>query len=187
MCWLGPCPNDPLRCGLSSAHPTFAMRNLLQFAKSLRGCTMLPCFCIARLTHVLPCRFRAASFLVAWCHGWVGWGTKIFCRSSLPFQGGCIRSQMRSRLPDGGRMSSGSVAYSRWVQAPCRHSLNSFAFSGVGFGPGFTTRLSPAPIPVACHFFLRRQSGAHQLSATATVRSATSFSFSGHPTTSCSD
>ena len=55
------------------------MRNLLQFAKSLRGCTMLPCFCIARLTHVLPCRFRAASLLVAWCHGWVG---VIFMRSS---------------------------------------------------------------------------------------------------------
>ena len=36
-------------------------------------------------------------------------------------------SQMRSRLPDGGRMSSGSVVYSRWVQALCRHSLNSFA------------------------------------------------------------
>ena len=126
-CWLGLGSSDPLRCGLNSAHPTFAMRNLLQFAKSLRGCTMLPCFCIARLTHVLPCRFRAASLLVAWCHGWVGWGTKICCRSSLPFQGGCIRSQLRSRLPDGGRMSSGSVVYSRWVQARCRHSLNSFA------------------------------------------------------------
>ena len=126
-CWLGLGSNDPLRCGLNSAHPTFAMRNLLQFAKSLRGCTMLPCFCIARLTHVLPCRFRAASFLVAWCHGWVGWGTKFVCRSSLPFQGGCIRSQLRSRLPYGGRMSSGSVAYSRWVQAPCRHSLKSIA------------------------------------------------------------
>ena len=70
---------------------------------------MLPCFCTARQTHVLPCRLGAASLLVAWCHGWVGWGTKIFCRSSLPFQGGCIRSQLRSRLPDGGRMSSGSV------------------------------------------------------------------------------
>ena len=115
------------------------MRNLLQFAKSLRGCTMLPCFCIDRLTHVLPCRFRAASLLVAWCHGWVGWGTKIFCRSSLPFQGGCIRSQLRLRLPDGGRMSSGSVAYSRWVQAPCRHSLNlqrgQHAGAGLGTGP----------------------------------------------------
>ena len=135
-CWLGLGSNDPLRCGLNSAHPTFAMRNLLQFAKSLRGCTMLPCFCIARLTHVLPCRFRAASFLVAWCHGWVGWGTKIFCRSSLPFQGGCIRSQMRSRLPDGGRMSSGSVAYSRWVQAQCRHSLNLQRGQHAGAGLG---------------------------------------------------
>ena len=121
--YIGLGSNDPLRCGLNSAHPTFAMRNLLQFAKSLRGCTMLPCFCIARLTHVLPCRFRAASLLVAWCHGWVGWGTKFFCRSSLPFQGGCIRSQLRSRLPDGGRMSSGSaVVYNHWAQAPCRHS-----------------------------------------------------------------
>ena len=136
LCWLGPGPNDPLRCGLNSAHPTFAMRSLLQFAKSLRGCTMLPCFCIARLTHVLPCRFRAASFLVAWCHGWVGWGTKIFCRSSLPFQGGCIRSQMHSRLPDGGRMSSGSVAYSRWVQAQCRHSLNLQRGQHAGAGLG---------------------------------------------------
>ena len=76
-------------------------------------------------SHVLPCRFGAACLPVAWCHGWVGWGAKIFCRFS--FQGGCICSQMRSRLPDGGRMSSGSVVYSRWVQARCRHSLNSFA------------------------------------------------------------
>ena len=53
---------------------------------------------------------------------------KIFCRSSLPFQGGCIRSQLHSRPPDGGRMSSGSVVYSHHrVQAQCRHSLNSFA------------------------------------------------------------
>ena len=63
----------------------------------------------------------------------------FFCRSSLPCQGGCIRSQMRSRLPDGGRMSSGSVAYSRWVQAPCRHSLNlqrgQHAGAGLGTGP----------------------------------------------------
>ena len=80
----GPASNDPLRCGLNSAHPTFAMRNLLQFANSLRECTMLPCFCIAWHSHVLPCRFRAASLRVAWCHGWVGWGTKIFCRPCLP-------------------------------------------------------------------------------------------------------
>ena len=88
-------------------------------------------------SHVLPCRFGAACLPVAWCHGWVGWGANIFCRFS--FQGGCIRSQLRSRLPDGGRMSSGSVAYSRWVQAPCRHSLNlqrgQHAGAGLGTGP----------------------------------------------------
>ena len=28
-------------------------------------------------SHVLPCRLRAACLPVAWCHGWVGWGTKI--------------------------------------------------------------------------------------------------------------
>ena len=88
-------------------------------------------------SHVLPCRFHAACLPVAWCHGWVGWGTKMFCRFS--FQGGCIRSQLRSRLPDGGRMSSGSVVYSRWVQAPCRHSLNlqrgQHAGAGLGTGP----------------------------------------------------
>ena len=121
----GSVPMTPLRCGSSSAHPTFALRSLLRFANSLRGCTMLACFCIAWQSHILPCRFRAASLLVAWCHGWVGWGTNIFCRSFI--QGGCIRSPLRSRLPDGGRMSSGSVAYSHWVQALCRHSLKSIA------------------------------------------------------------
>ena len=37
-CWLGPCPHDPLRCGLNSS-PSYneAMCNLPQFAKSLRG------------------------------------------------------------------------------------------------------------------------------------------------------
>ena len=61
---------------------------------------------------------------------------QICCRSSLPFQGGCSRSQLRSRLPDGDRMSSGSVAYSRWVQAPCRHSLNLQRGQHAGAGLG---------------------------------------------------
>ena len=105
--------------------------------KSLGGCTMLPCICKVRQTHVLPCIQCAASLTVAWCHGWVGWGTKIFCRSFI--QGGCIRSPLRSRPPDGGRMSSGSVAYSRWVQAQCRHSLDlqrgHHVSAGLGIGP----------------------------------------------------
>ncbi len=66
---LGPRSNDPLRCGLNSAHPTFAMRNLLQFAKSLRGCTMLPCFCIARTFY--PADSVPPAFL--WPGATVGW------------------------------------------------------------------------------------------------------------------
>ena len=75
---------DPMTpCGLDSAHPTLALRNLLQFANSLRDRSMLPCFCIARQTHVLPGKMRPSPFL--WrCHGWVGWGTKIFCRLFSP-------------------------------------------------------------------------------------------------------
>ena len=68
-CWLGFSSNDPLRCGLNSAHPTFAMRNLLQFAKSLRGCTMLPCFCIARTFY--PADSMPPAFL--WPGATVGW------------------------------------------------------------------------------------------------------------------
>ena len=36
-CWLGPGSNDPLGCGSSSAHTTFAMLNLLLFAKIPQG------------------------------------------------------------------------------------------------------------------------------------------------------
>ena len=96
---------------------------------------MLPCFCIARTFY--PADSVPPAFL--WPGATVGWvgAPKILCRFS--FQGGCIRSQLHSRLPDGGRMSSGSVAYSRWVQAPCRHSLNlqrgQHAGAGLGTGP----------------------------------------------------
>ena len=36
-CWLGLGSNDPLRCGSSSVHTTFAMRNLLLLAKIPSG------------------------------------------------------------------------------------------------------------------------------------------------------
>ena len=36
-CWLGPHSNDPLRCGSSSVHTTFAMRNSLLLAKNPSG------------------------------------------------------------------------------------------------------------------------------------------------------
>ena len=68
-CWVGLGSNDPLRCGLNSAHPTFAMRNLLQFANALRGCTMLPCFCIARTFY--PADSVPPAFL--WPGATVGW------------------------------------------------------------------------------------------------------------------
>ena len=43
---------------------------------------MLPCYCIAWLSHVLPWKLGATPFL--WlCHGWVGWGTKTFSRSAI--------------------------------------------------------------------------------------------------------
>ena len=46
---------------------------------------MLPCYCIAWLSHVLPWKLGATPFL--WlCHGWVGWGTKCF--PGLPFPRG---------------------------------------------------------------------------------------------------
>ena len=125
-CWLGPGSNDRLRCGLNSAHPTFAMRNLLQFANSLRGCTMLPCFCTARQSHVLPCKLGAAS--LSWFRATVGWvGHENFLQALFCRRGGCICGQLRSRPPDGGRMGPGSVAYSHWVQAPCRHSPTQLA------------------------------------------------------------
>ena len=121
-CWLGLGSNDPLRCGLNSAHPTFAMRNLLQFAKSLRGCTMLPCFCIARTFY--PADSVPPPFLwLGATVGWV-WGTKFVAGLHCLFREAAFGSQLRSRPPDGGRMSSGSVVYSRHrVQAQCRHSL----------------------------------------------------------------
>ena len=86
-----------------------------------------------RSTLQIPCRLPSCGLVPRLG----GLGHNIFCR--LSFQGGCIRSQLRSRLPDGGRMSSGSVVYSRWVQAPCRHSLNlqrgQHAGAGLGTGP----------------------------------------------------
>ena len=122
-CWLGLGSNDPLRCGLNSAHPTLAMRNLLKFAKIPQGmhyaALLLHSSASPRSTLQTPCRLPSCGLVPRLG----GLGHQIFCRSSLPFQGGCIRSQLRSRLPDGGRMSSGSVVCSRWVQAPCRHSL----------------------------------------------------------------
>ena len=82
-CWLGPGSNDPLRCGLNSAHPTFAMRNLLQFAKIPQGMHDA-----ALLLQLGEPTFYPANCVpppILWrCHGWVGWGTKIFCRLSSP-------------------------------------------------------------------------------------------------------
>ena len=75
MCWLGPCPHDPLRCGLnSSTSYTDALRNSPQFANSLRGCTVLLCYCIARHSHVLPLesRCRLPSCGLGATVGWVG-------------------------------------------------------------------------------------------------------------------
>ena len=38
LCWLGPCPHDPLRCGLNSSPSyTDAMCNLPQFANFHQG------------------------------------------------------------------------------------------------------------------------------------------------------
>ena len=123
-CWLGPGSNDPLRCGLNSAHPTFVpcttRCNSPNPSGDARCC--LASASLARSTLQIPCRLPSCGLVPRLG----GWGTKIFCRFS--FQGGCIRSQLRSRPPDGGRMSSGSVVYSHHrVQAQCRHSLNSFA------------------------------------------------------------
>ena len=73
-CWLGLGSNDPLRCGLNSAHPTLALRNSLQFAKIPQGmhdaALLLRCSANARSTlqnaSLLPsCGFGATV-------GWVG-------------------------------------------------------------------------------------------------------------------
>ena len=121
-CWLGLGSNDPLRCGSSSAHTTFAMRNLLLLAKNPSGDARC---CLASALLGKPTLYLAnfvpPPFL--WrCHGWVGWGTKrfpgFFCR-----QGGCTRSQRCSRHLLGRRMSSGSRVRNPWVQTQCRHSL----------------------------------------------------------------
>ena len=112
----------PPSCGLNSAHPTLALRNLLQFANSLRERSMLPCFCIARQTQVLPCKMRPSSLLVA-VPRLGGLGHQNLLQAFFACRGGCICSQLRLRLPDGGRMSSGSaVVDNHWAQAPCRHS-----------------------------------------------------------------
>ena len=82
LCCNGPCPHDPPRCRLnSSPSHTDAMRNLPQFANSLGISTVLPCYCIG--FHVLLWKLCATPLLVDWCHGWVGWGAKIFSRSRL--------------------------------------------------------------------------------------------------------
>ena len=86
-------------------------------------CRKLFCNLFAFVLHLFCICF--AIVLNLFCNLFANCFANIFCRFS--FQGGCICSQMCSRLPDGGRMSSGSVVYSRWVQARCRHSLNSFA------------------------------------------------------------
>ena len=66
----------------SSPPHTDAMRNLPLFASSLKGrSTVLPCYCIG--FHVLLWESYATPLLVDWCHGWVGWGAKIFSRSRL--------------------------------------------------------------------------------------------------------
>ena len=92
-CWLGLGSNDPLRCGSSSAHPTLAMHNLLQFANSLRGCTMLLLHSLATPHSTLqtPCR------PVALCNGWVGWGTKV--SSMLVTKCAEVCAQVCTRLP----------------------------------------------------------------------------------------
>ena len=87
MCWLGPCPHDPLRCGLnSSPSHTDAMCNLPQFANSLRGCTVLPCYCFAWHSHVLPWKLGATSLLVVCAT--VGWVGALYFFPGLPFPRG---------------------------------------------------------------------------------------------------
>ena len=72
---LGPCPNDPLRCGLNSSTPhTDAFCNPPQFANFPWGLSTVLSFllhCSLRLRKWVP-----PPFLWSWCHGWVGWGAK---------------------------------------------------------------------------------------------------------------
>ena len=84
-CWLGLGSNDPLRCGSSSVHTTFAMRNLLLLAKYPSGdarCCLASALLGKRTFY--PAKCVPHPFLWLRCHGWVGWGTNIFCRLSSP-------------------------------------------------------------------------------------------------------
>ena len=126
-CWLVPCSNDPLRCGLNSSSTNVtALRNLPQFAKFPQGCTVMPCFCIARQSHVLSWKLCATSLLVAWCHGWVGWGASIFFQAFLAIRDAAFAASGApgdQKIPEGRRMDPGSRVDSPWVQAQCRQSL----------------------------------------------------------------
>ena len=66
-CWLGLGSNDPLRCGLNSAHPTLAMRNLLKFAKIPQGmhyaALLLHSSASPRSTLQTPCRLPSCGLV----------------------------------------------------------------------------------------------------------------------------
>ena len=71
-CWLGLGSNDPLRCGSSSVHTTFAMRNLLLLAKIPQrmhdAALRLQSSAISRFTlQTMLCR------LPLWLGATVGW------------------------------------------------------------------------------------------------------------------
>ena len=128
LCCNGPCPHDPPRCRLnSSPSHTDAMRNLPQFANSLGISTVLPCYCIG--FHVLLWKLCATPLLVDWCHGWVGWGAKIFFPDLGLLEGRCIRSQRCSRRYTGTSSVWCCTRAGWWrirsllLQAQCRQSF----------------------------------------------------------------
>ena len=91
-CWLGPCSTDPLRCGLNSSSTNVtALRNLSQFAKSLRGARC--CLASALLGNLTFCPGSCVPPLFSWLGATVGRGgvPKFSSRPFLP--SGMLHSQ----------------------------------------------------------------------------------------------
>ena len=62
LCWLGPCPHDPLRCGLNSSPSHRCHVQLAAVRQIPQGrSTVLRCYCIVWLSHVLPWKLCATS------------------------------------------------------------------------------------------------------------------------------
>ena len=146
-CWLGPCPHDPLRCGLSSSlSHTDALRNFSQFAKIPQGrSTVLPCYCIAWHSHVLPWNSGATSLLVAGATvGWVGalylsrsrHFLEVFRRDAVPHSLRCSRPTLKPHSV--GRTPGGLVVF-HWL----RPSVDGPSWTQWGSMPVLVRGLAP--------------------------------------------